>query len=199
MDATRGTRSGESAGLSRRLLLALGGVVLLGGCAVTDSFTPSPPAGRSRRISAPGPVRPVADRRPAPARHHEVRRHDRRSAVEEQPMRYIHGRKAIALPINPPPTPLSTPPPLPPPPRSALPPPRPAPAPADGAPRSAPHDRRHRRPPPRHGPGGPPRGPHDRQPPPPPPQPGLHEARRGRRRDGLRHRRDPSRDRQGAG
>jgi peptidoglycan-N-acetylglucosamine deacetylase len=109
MDATRGTTSPESAGLSRRLLLTLGGVVLLGGCAVTDSFAPSPPAGRSRRISAPGPVRPVAARRPAPARPHEVRRHDRRSAVEEQPMRYIQGRKAIALTIDDGPSPVYTP------------------------------------------------------------------------------------------
>jgi peptidoglycan-N-acetylglucosamine deacetylase len=94
--------------LSRRLLLAVGGAVLLGGCAVTDSRWPSSPARPSHR-SAPGPVRPVAERSPGPARHREVRRRDPRSAVEEQPMRYVQGRKAIALTIDDGPSPVYTP------------------------------------------------------------------------------------------
>ena len=108
MDTTRGTPSPESAGLSRRLLLAVGGVVLLGGCAVTDSVRPSSPAGRSRPAT-PAPVRPVADRRPARARHH-ARHHEREPGTDEQPVRYIHdGHKAIALTIDDGPSPVYTP------------------------------------------------------------------------------------------
>jgi peptidoglycan/xylan/chitin deacetylase (PgdA/CDA1 family) len=107
METTRWTTNPESAGLSRRLLLAVGGMVLLGGCAVTDSVRPRSPAGPSR--PSPGPVRPVTDRRQAPARHHEVRHHDRGSGAEEQPMRYIHGGKAIALTIDDGPSPVYTP------------------------------------------------------------------------------------------
>ena len=109
MDTTRGTPSPESAGLSRRLLLAVGGAVLLGGCAATDSFRPTAPSGRSRRVSTPGPVRPVADRRPAPARQH-ARRHEPGPGADEQPMRYIRdGHKAIALTIDDGPSPVYTP------------------------------------------------------------------------------------------
>ena len=108
MDTTRGTASPESAGLSRRLLLAVGGAVLLGGCAVTDSVRPSSPAGRSRP-GTPRPVRPVADRRPAPARRH-ARHREREPAAVEQPMRFIQdGHKAIALTIDDGPSPVYTP------------------------------------------------------------------------------------------
>jgi peptidoglycan/xylan/chitin deacetylase (PgdA/CDA1 family) len=108
MDTTHETAGPESAGLSRRLLLAVGGVVLLGGCAVTDSVRPSSPAGRSRPRT-PDPVRPVASRRPAPAQHHALRR-EREPGTVEQPMRYIHdGRKAIALTIDDGPSPVYTP------------------------------------------------------------------------------------------
>ena len=100
------TTSPDSVGLSRRLLLAVGGMVLLGGCAVTDSVRPRSPAGPSR--PSPGPVRPVTDRRQAPAQHHEVSHHDRGSGAVEQPMRYIHGRRAIALTIDDGPSPVYT-------------------------------------------------------------------------------------------
>jgi peptidoglycan-N-acetylglucosamine deacetylase len=111
METTRSTTGPESVGLSRRLLLAVGGMVLLGGCAVTDSVRPRSPASPSRPSPrpSPGPVRPVTDRRQAPARHHEVRHHDRGSGAEEQPMRYIHGRRAIALTIDDGPSPVYTP------------------------------------------------------------------------------------------
>jgi len=113
MDTTRGTTSPDSAGLSRRVLLAVGGVVLLGGCATTGSFRPSPPSGRSRRISTPistpDPVRPVAARRPARPRHH-ARPHEREPGTDEQPMRFIDdGQKAIALTIDDGPSPVYTP------------------------------------------------------------------------------------------
>src|SRR5215467_3383952 len=108
MDTTHETAGPESAGLSRRLLLAVGGVVLLGGCAVTDSVRPSSPAGRTRPRT-PGPARPVADRRPAPARHH-ARHREREPGTVEQPVRYIHdGRQAIALTIDDGPSPVYTP------------------------------------------------------------------------------------------
>jgi peptidoglycan-N-acetylglucosamine deacetylase len=108
MDTTRGTASPQSAGLSRRLLLAVGGVVLLGGCAVTDSVRPSSPAGRSRP-GTPRPARPAAKRRPAPARHHS-RGREREPGTDEHPMRYIQdGHKAIALTIDDGPSPVYTP------------------------------------------------------------------------------------------
>jgi peptidoglycan-N-acetylglucosamine deacetylase len=104
MDTTRGTPGPDSAVLSRRLLLAAGGLLLLGGCAVTESPRPSAPARPSRR-SAPSPVRPVAERRPRRARHHE-----RELGANEMPMRYIHdGHKAIALTIDDGPSPVYTP------------------------------------------------------------------------------------------
>jgi peptidoglycan/xylan/chitin deacetylase (PgdA/CDA1 family) len=110
MDTTRWTTSPESDGLSRRLLLAVGGMMLLGGAA-TDSVRPLSPAGRSRpglpSPVRPSPVQPVAARRQSPAHH--ARRHDRGSGAEEQPMRYIHGRKAIALTIDDGPSPAYTP------------------------------------------------------------------------------------------
>jgi peptidoglycan/xylan/chitin deacetylase (PgdA/CDA1 family) len=113
MDTARGTPSRGGAGLSRRLLLAVGGMVLLGGCAVTDSVPASSPAGRAHR-SAPDPVRPAADRHPAPARHyethHDIGRHHPGPGAEEQPMCYIHdGWKAIALTIDDGPSPVYTP------------------------------------------------------------------------------------------
>jgi peptidoglycan/xylan/chitin deacetylase (PgdA/CDA1 family) len=108
METTHGTTGLESAVLSRRLLLAVGGVVLLGGCAVTESVRPSSPAGRSRP-SSPRPVRPVADRRPAPSQHHAGHR-EREPGTVEQPLRYIHdGHKAIALTIDDGPSPVYTP------------------------------------------------------------------------------------------
>jgi peptidoglycan/xylan/chitin deacetylase (PgdA/CDA1 family) len=88
------------------MLLAVGGMVLLGGCGVTDSTRRSSAAHPSSR-----PIRPIADRDPAPARHHEIRPgHDRGPGAVEQPMRYIHDRrKAIALTIDDGPSPVYTP------------------------------------------------------------------------------------------
>jgi peptidoglycan-N-acetylglucosamine deacetylase len=99
----------------RRMLLAIGGMALLGGCAVTGSL-PNPIAGPSRR-AAPGPSRPAspqpaakppADRGQAPRPLHATH-HARTTAVGEQPMRYIQGRRTIAVTIDDGPSPVYTP------------------------------------------------------------------------------------------
>jgi peptidoglycan/xylan/chitin deacetylase (PgdA/CDA1 family) len=91
----------------RRLLLALGGVVLLGGCAVARPAEPAP----SPEPSVSRRVRPVVDRKPAPARHHETRRrHRTEHETYDQPIDTIDdGRKAIALTIDDGPSPVYTP------------------------------------------------------------------------------------------
>jgi peptidoglycan-N-acetylglucosamine deacetylase len=103
--------------LPRRLLLAVGGVVLLGGCAVSD-LRPSPVASGQGTSAAPAPprahpvsIRPVVDSKPEPARGHEARAHHHAEArVDDQPMDYINdGRKAIALTIDDGPSPVYTP------------------------------------------------------------------------------------------
>jgi peptidoglycan-N-acetylglucosamine deacetylase len=95
--------------MPRRLLLSAGGVVLLGGCAVTRSGKPAigPGPGASRGV----PIRPVAERKPGPARHHQTRRrHAMKPGADDQPMDYIDGgRKAIALTIDDGPSPVYTP------------------------------------------------------------------------------------------
>jgi peptidoglycan-N-acetylglucosamine deacetylase len=122
VDAKGGEPSPPCAGLPRRVLLAVGGVVLLGGCAVTPSIRPNPaarpgrgaapgPSGRAGARPAPPPVRPVAKRKPASARHDETRpHHDRGPGAGEQPVAYINdGHNAIALTIDDGPSPVYTP------------------------------------------------------------------------------------------
>src|SRR5258708_13364602 len=55
-------------GVPRRMLLALGGMVLLGGCPSTDSAGPSTPAGRAHPPAprAPGPPARHPPPRPLP-------------------------------------------------------------------------------------------------------------------------------------
>ncbi|HEX4659443.1 MAG TPA: polysaccharide deacetylase family protein [Streptosporangiaceae bacterium] len=106
--------------MSRRLLLAAGGMVLLGGCAVTDSTPRSPVAGPVHRGAPgpsgpagahPGPDRPAADRGQGAVRHHGTHAHHGRTiAADEQPMFYIHdGHQVIALTIDDGPSPVYTP------------------------------------------------------------------------------------------
>lgn len=91
------------------MLLAIGGMVLLGGCAVTDSLRrnpagPVPSAAPGPASAHPRPVRPVADRRPGAGRRHHL------TIAAEQPMHYIHdGHQAIALTIDDGPSPAYTP------------------------------------------------------------------------------------------
>src|SRR5258708_36473603 len=95
------------------MLLALGGMVLLGGCTVTDSTGPSTAAGRAHRAApgpsgpagaqpAPGPVQPAGARARAAGRHHEAPApHVRRITADVQPLRYIQGgHNEIALTID---------------------------------------------------------------------------------------------------
>jgi peptidoglycan/xylan/chitin deacetylase (PgdA/CDA1 family) len=95
--------------MPRRLLLAAGGVVLLGGCAVERPGKPAlgPDPGASTGV----PIRPVAARKPGPARHHQTRRrHATEPGADDQPMDHIDdGRKAIALTIDDGPSPVYTP------------------------------------------------------------------------------------------
>ena len=105
------TDHGEPA-FERRLLLAVGGLLLLGGCAVTHAAEPDARPGVRRARPAKTPeVRPVADRKPAAARHHERRAsHRRQPGLTDQPVDHIDdGRKAIALTIDDGPSPVYTP------------------------------------------------------------------------------------------
>ena len=122
MDTAHEAPEPACVGVPRRMLLALGGMVLLGGCTVTDSTGPSTAAGRAHRAApgpsgpagaqpAPGPVQPAVARVRAAGRHHEAPApHVRRITADEQPMRYIDdGHKAIALTIDDGPSPVYTP------------------------------------------------------------------------------------------
>ena len=105
------TDGGEAA-FERRLLLAVGGLLLLGGCTVTDAVEPGArPAVRAARPPKSPEVRPVADRKPGPARRHRrIRAPHHRQVVDDQPVEHIDdGRKAIALTIDDGPSPVYTP------------------------------------------------------------------------------------------
>jgi peptidoglycan-N-acetylglucosamine deacetylase len=93
------------------LLLALGGVVLLGGCAVTHIGEPGArPGTRPAPRPAPRQIRPVAERKPRPARHRRIRGRHQGEGVDYEPMEHISdGRKAIALTIDDGPSPVYTP------------------------------------------------------------------------------------------
>jgi peptidoglycan/xylan/chitin deacetylase (PgdA/CDA1 family) len=95
-------------------------MLLLGGCAVTDSIQRSSAAGPEHRAAPrpsgaasahPARVRPAADHGQAAGRHHGTAAHHVRTiAADEQPMCYIHKKhKAIALTIDDGPSPLYTP------------------------------------------------------------------------------------------
>ncbi|HEX4655828.1 MAG TPA: polysaccharide deacetylase family protein [Streptosporangiaceae bacterium] len=113
MDTAHGTPGPARADVPRRMLLAIGGMVLLGGCAVTDSSRRNPagpvpsaaPRPSGPASAHPRPVRPVADRRPGAGRRRHLT-----IAADEQPMYYIHdGHRAIALTIDDGPSPIYTP------------------------------------------------------------------------------------------
>lgn len=100
------TDDGEPA-FERRLLLALGGVILLGGCTVTHAVEPGAPG--TRRGPAP-PAKQVADRKPGAARRPRIRARHHTEVADYQPVDHINsGRKAIALTIDDGPSPVYTP------------------------------------------------------------------------------------------
>ena len=104
------TDGGEPA-FERRLLLAVGGVLLLGGCTVTHAVEPG---ARPVTRPAPSPARPAKQltaRRPGVARRHQRRAsHHSEPGVDYRPMNHINdGRKAIALTIDDGPSPVYTP------------------------------------------------------------------------------------------
>jgi peptidoglycan-N-acetylglucosamine deacetylase len=97
--------------LPRRLLLAVGGVVLLGGCAATHIAEPDArPATRPSPSPTPREVRPVVARKPRPDRRRIRARRRTEPGVAYQPIDHINdGRKAIALTIDDGPSPVYTP------------------------------------------------------------------------------------------
>lgn len=119
MDAPNGTSSQARAALSRRMLLAAGGLVLLGGCARTDSAPPGLAAGRKPSRAqppgagpaVPGPVPTIPHRDEAVAHGHAAGARIREVPVAgEEPVYHIHdGPKAVALTIDDGPSPLYTP------------------------------------------------------------------------------------------
>jgi len=95
------------AGLSRRMLLAVGGLVLLGGCAPggagqPDAAAPIPHSPASRRTVSARPAAPPATH-PGTPRPRAIR-------AAEQPVYYVHdGPGRIALTIDDGPSPVYTP------------------------------------------------------------------------------------------
>ena len=136
MNTTPGTPRSTGPGVSRRVLLSVGGLVILAGCGVADprrpdpapEAVPVPSPGAARpgrgRLAAGGPAPSAAHRpaasRPAPpvagqtrvAGYHGAAGPARRPAAagDDQPMYYLHdGPGVIALTIDDGPSPVYTP------------------------------------------------------------------------------------------